>query len=90
MVLFAILTAKLDMLELDPFVGKVVQVDLEMMELFVPSLRLMEEELDTLYGVQDHAIVNTNKDVKNGDLCTIQDVEQDLVQLDVVFAHQIV
>lgn len=87
MVPFAILTAKMATTGSALFAGRDVLQDLLTLEVTVSNLQLMEEVLDTLFGITISANMKTLRVVKNGVLFGTLNVEKASTILDAVFAH---
>ena len=76
--------------ELVQCVGSSVHQVLEMMELFVPNLLLMAEELVMLSGTKESVRDSTLKDVRKMVYCGIPSVDLDTSLVVVAFVHQYV
>ena len=87
MVPFAILIAKMATMGSALFAGRDVLQDLLTLEVTVSNLQLMEEVLDTLFGITISANMKTLRVVKNGVLFGTLNVEKASTILDAVFAH---
>ena len=67
MVFCVILNVSQDTKELDLFAGRTVQIISETTELFAISLRLMDEEPVTHYGIRENVKEKIVKDVRGMD-----------------------
>ena len=85
MLRFATLNVKQGFTELAPSVGNHVHPASQTPVLIASNLHLMEEEVDMLFGEEEHAAITTLRVVKNGEPCGTQNAVKIFTMLLAVF-----